>query len=68
MHYLQANIKGETMDDQEQKKEQTLEKSAKYISSYLKFELKKDLEEALKPLCQILHKAISVFLGGNNGR
>ncbi len=56
------------MEDQEQKKEQTLEKSAKYISSYLKFELKKDLDEALKPLCQILHKAISVFLGGNNGR
>jgi len=56
------------MDDQEQKKEQTLEKSARYISSYLKFELKKDLDAALKPLCQILQKAISVFLGGSNGR
>jgi hypothetical protein len=56
------------MEEQEQKKEQTLEKSARYISSYLKFELKKDLDAAIKPLCQILHKAISVFLGGNNGR
>lgn len=56
------------MNNQDEKPEQTLEKSARYISSYLKFQLKKDLEDTLQPLCKVIQSAINAILGGKNGR
>lgn len=55
------------MNNQEDKTEQTLEKSARYIASYLKFELKKDLAEVLQPLCQTIYNLGNAILGGKDG-
>jgi len=56
-----------TYNQNEQKPDPTLERSAKYISNYLKFNLKEDLAEVLTPLCQEIKTISNAIIGGKNG-
>lgn len=51
----------------EQKPDPTLERSAKYISNYLKFQLKEDIAEVLKPLCESINTIANAIYRGKDG-
>jgi hypothetical protein len=51
----------------DQKPEQTLEKSVRYIASYLKFELKKDLLEIVEPFKAAIQAIANTIYRGKNG-
>lgn len=52
----------------EQKPDPTLERSAKYLSNYFKFNFKEDLAEVLGPLCSVLKEIGKAILGGKDGK